>query len=696
MIRNRVMTNGWMFAAVAAIAGAVGLSSLSAFAQAPPAADGYACDGKSACRDAKTRLPLRILPRAQRNLYSEMNDTSAPLEANVTAFVPMYVFERHNVSYADPIRPQGWFRVGKTQDKPDGFMKAADALEWKTAIVVSYAHRGIEGNQRKPVIMFKDKRPLEDLMQDAKFSERANDYYKRLERSDVPDEIITREPDTFVDIKKKFYLLPVLSHVDLFDTMGIEDARILQIAAAVPGRAAVKAEDVCTTEKKAKFAECAAKTGLVTDDELKIDVVYVIDFTGSMQEHINATLEAMRASATTFQGAAKSKSEERVRFGLIGFRDHPEAVGGPGENNEYVFKNFTPELVSRGRLVELLQQHGKAQAGGDIEEEVFPAVLEGINAKWSDNSVRLLFLIGDASSHDPSHRFSTTQKDARTVRLFANEQNVYVASIYIKNTRQASDWAKGQEQFRIMAENPGGTPSFRAVDENPQEISNALLEVTSEMIDRVRKLHADKVRTTAPATAAASTGGPVMPKTGGEALTSAFNAGLVEFIGRATEPPPDITAWVVDKDITNLNRRAFDVHVLLTRADLDQLTKSLQSLIEAYEIAKLTGDKYFKSLQSVVTTAALDVNISLAETLANSPLFPSWIAAMPYKSEITTLKFSDFEEMTADKRQQLQQKLRGLVTLYRQILERQESWIRLNDTMKHEDYVYPLPLDNLP
>lgn len=694
MIRNRVTRNGKVLTALAALAGAVSLSSLAALAQAPAATDGYICDGKSVCRDAKTKLPLRVLPRAQRNMYTEMNDTAAPAESNVTAFVPLFVFERQNVSYADPIRPQGWFRVGKTQEKAEGYMKAADALEWKTAIVVSYAHRGVEGNQRKPVIMFKDRRPLEDLVNDPKFAERSAEYYKRLERSEVPEEIITREPDTFVDIKKKFYLLPVLNQVDLFETSGIEDAHILQIAAAVPGRAAVKAEDVCTTEKKAGFKGCAEAVGRVTDEELKIDVVYVIDFTGSMQAHINAAMEALRDSATTFQGATKSKSDERVRFGLVGFRDHLDSVSGPGEDNEYAFKNFTPELVSRSRLVELLQQHGKAQAGGDIEEEVFPGVLEGINAKWSENSVRLLFLIGDASSHDPSHRFSTTQKDARTVRLFANEQNVYVASIYIKNPRQASDWAKGQEQFRILAENPGGTPSFRAVDESASEIKNALLEVTQEMVERVRKLHADKLRAASTETAGSS--GPVMPKSGGEALKSAFNAGLVEFIGRATEPPPDITAWVVDKDITNLNRRAFDVHVLLSRTDLDQLTKSLQTLIQAYEISKLTGEKFFQSLQSVVTATALDVNIALAETLASSPLFPSWIAAMPYKSEVTSMKFSDFEDMSADKRQQLQQKLRGLVTLYRQILERQESWVRLNEAMKAEDYVYPMPLDNLP
>jgi hypothetical protein len=48
------------------------------------------------------------------------------------------------------------------------------------------------------------------------------------------------------------------------------------------------------------------------------------------------------------------------------------------------------------------------------------------------------------------------------------------------------------------------------------------------------------------------------------------------------------------------------------------------------------------------------------------------------------------------KSQQLQTELRSLVTTYRAIQERQESWVKLNEVMRYEDYVYPLLLDNLP
>jgi hypothetical protein len=88
--------------------------------------------------------------------------------------------------------------------------------------------------------------------------------------------------------------------------------------------------------------------------------------------------------------------------------------------------------------------------------------------------------------------------------------------------------------------------------------------------------------------------------------------------------------------------------------------------------------------------------VSKATILAKTSLLPRWIEALPYKSQITSMKFSDFEEMTADKSQQLQAKLRSLITTYKSISERQDSWIRLNEVMKHADYVYPLLLDNLP
>lgn len=641
-------------------------------------ADGVECPERDICRIKQTRLPLRVLPRAQSSIYEGQDKGGKIVEANVEAFVPLFVFKRSNISYANPTRPQGWFQVGKTKDRPDGYMHAEDALEWKTAMVLSYAHRGVGDNQRRPVIMFKDRRPLEDLVMSPKLPELAVQYYSRLTAGDPPESVITREPDTFVDIKRKFYLLPVLEAKDL-TSEGLDDVRILQLAAAVPN-ARARADDACTTERGgAAFAKCSREVGTVKDDELKVNVVYAMDFTGSMGNAMAAVRRGMANSARLF---TQSATADRVRFGLVGYRDHLSS----DEKNEFVVRNFTPSLVDNRQFVDLMDQHAKPIGGGDWEEEVFAGMIEGLKSNWDPQAIKIIFLIGDASGHDPSHKFSTTGKDALFVRNIANEQSIQVASIYIKSQQAASDWAKGADQFRIMSENPGATPTFRAIEQDDANaIENAIAEATSEMVERIKKLYSERA-----ATAASRSRSPEGP------LIKAFEVGLVEFLGKATEPPKDITAWVVDRDLTNIGRKSFDVHVLATRTDLDQLTKGLQNLLDAYEQNNITNEGFFKTLQTITTVTALDVEVTRATALAQTNILPRWIEALPYKSEITSLRFSDFEEQTADKRQQLQVKLRSLVGLYRSILERREAWVKLNERMAVDDMVYPLPLDNLP
>jgi hypothetical protein len=675
MKSERMQIGGRCLVAGAMLLGAAVTAAGWASMSAPAVAEesDVICQAGDVCRMVKTRLPLRALPRVSSNIYQEKDANGPVVESNVPAFIPLYVFERIDVSYADPIHPKGWFRVGKSREKAIGYMRAADALEWKSAVVVSYSHRGVGENERKPVIMFKDSGPLRDLVLDPKLSEKAQEYYRKITGRDVPPEVITREPDTYVDIKKKFYLLPVLESMDLTD-QGIDDTHILQIAAAVPNQRA-EAADLCTTERP-DFADCIKKVGKVGDDELKIDVVYVIDLTGSMQPYVDAVKEAARNSARLFAQAVGSS--DRIRFGFVGFRDNLDS----DPENEFVVKNFTPELVSREKLVELIEKFGIAKAGGDLQEEVFHGVLEGLNSHWDNNSLKVLFLIGDASSHDVTHRFATTDKDARALRLLANEQDIKIGAVYIKNSKQAVDWQRGIEQFSALSMNAPPRPSFRTSEEDPTLIQNAILEATAEMVDHIKSLYK-------------TTKGPAAAEI--NPFSDAFRVGLVEFIGKATEPPKDITAWVLDKDLTNLARRAFDIHVLCTRKDLDELTDALQKLIDAYETNKMTNEGFFKTLQAITTLRSLDGGeVSKATNLARTSLLPRWIDALPYKSEITSMRFSDFEEQSADKSQQLQAKLRSLVTTYRAIQERQESWVKLNEVMRYEDYVYPLLLDNLP
>src|SRR5262249_57455948 len=124
-----------------ALVGGVGARAPGATAAPAPGGD-IVCEAKDVCRMVKTRLPLRVLPRVNSSIYQAKDARSPVVEADVPAFIPLYVFERIDVSYADPIRPTGWFRVGKDKDNAIGYMPADAPLEWNTPLAPSSTHRG--------------------------------------------------------------------------------------------------------------------------------------------------------------------------------------------------------------------------------------------------------------------------------------------------------------------------------------------------------------------------------------------------------------------------------------------------------------------------------------------------------------------------------------------------------------------------
>jgi len=110
---------------------------------------------------------VRVLPRPFSHVYSEpAADADNIVIANIPAFHPLFVFERKDIDMSDPASPKGWYRVGQSRDSHQGWMQAVDVMEWRQALLVSYTHPGglIEG--RNPVLMFRERDSLKELVDD--------------------------------------------------------------------------------------------------------------------------------------------------------------------------------------------------------------------------------------------------------------------------------------------------------------------------------------------------------------------------------------------------------------------------------------------------------------------------------------------------------------------------------------------------
>jgi len=125
----------------------------------------------------------------------------------------------------------------------------------------------------------------------------------------------------------------------------------------------------------------------VTDNP-KIDVVFVLDTTGSMADLIQTAKEKIWSIATTMASAQQTPD---IRIGLVAYRDRSDA---------YVTKvvDLSDDLDS----VYATLMDFEANGGGDTPESVNKALSDAVHQmSWSeqDQAYKVIFLVGDAPPH---------------------------------------------------------------------------------------------------------------------------------------------------------------------------------------------------------------------------------------------------------------------------------------------------------
>ena len=119
-----------------------------------------------------------------------------------------------------------------------------------------------------------------------------------------------------------------------------------------------------------------------------IDVVFVLDTTGSMSGLIQTAKEKIWSIATTM---ASAQPTPKIRIGLVGYRDRGDA---------YVTK--TVPLSEDLDSVYAALMDFQADGGGDTPESVNAALDAAVNGMdWSDagQAYQVVFLVGDAPPH---------------------------------------------------------------------------------------------------------------------------------------------------------------------------------------------------------------------------------------------------------------------------------------------------------
>lgn len=127
---------------------------------------------------------------------------------------------------------------------------------------------------------------------------------------------------------------------------------------------------------------------IAKNEHPKIEVVFVLDTTGSMSGLINAAKEKIWSIASTM---ASAQNAPDIKMGLVAYRDRGDT---------YVTQTVALSADLDSMYAKLMDF--QADGGGDTPESVNQALDDAVNKMhWSDDqqTYKVVFLVGDAPAH---------------------------------------------------------------------------------------------------------------------------------------------------------------------------------------------------------------------------------------------------------------------------------------------------------
>jgi Mg-chelatase subunit ChlD len=191
-----------------------------------------------------------------------------------------------------------------------------------------------------------------------------------------------------------------------------------------------------------------ANARVITSTRPRVDVVFVLDTTGSMSGLIQTAKEKIWSIATTM---ASAQPTPEIRIGLVAYRDR---------GDDYVTKIV--DLSSDLDSVYATLMDFQAGGGGDGPESVNKALYDAVHSmSWSngEQAYQTIFLVGDAPPHTD---YQEVQYPA--IVASANEKGIVINTIQCgEHPVTVEPWTQiarlGQGRF-FQVEQAGGAVAF--------------------------------------------------------------------------------------------------------------------------------------------------------------------------------------------------------------------------------------------
>ncbi|MET0052980.1 MAG: vWA domain-containing protein [Candidatus Thiodiazotropha sp.] len=635
--------------------------------------------------EGKRALYQRVLSKPGAHLFEQIQQGEGN---SVTPFSVYYVYDRQSRDGAV------WLKLGLNRyGDIAGWVPEVDTLPWNQGLTVAF--RDPMGSDR--VLLFNDKQSLKKVIEENDPSAYRSLYDAAASgHLDKDSPVVAIQPRTHIDILKDFYLVPIRDHEDVF--IGSEQARMLEVS-SVP---------LQPVENKPPKAPAKTDTKA---SRFRSAVVFVIDSTLSMDPYIDRTREAVRKIYDTI---TQEDLTGDVSFGLIAFRDSPQAAPGL----EYLTKTFVDldqGQDAEGFFSQVSSLKAATVSSRDFSEDSFAGVNEAIaGIDWQGQDARYVVLITDAGPRDPGDPLSGTGMSSAALRSLAQNKGIALSVLHLLTPSVMADHQKAEEVYRDLSYYPGIGSFYFGVETGDVERFGRVLDSLAQQITEQVKLAAmasagknlAEARQAREEVASESTDNDPLAQFQAKVAKLGY-ALRMRYLQKDDKQhiPSIFSAWLVDRDLSNPQRQTLDVRVLLTRDQLSDLHAIMRQVLQTAEEGLLSPRTFLNDLKSLAATIARDpeqlgtttrVTGAREGNLADMGFMREYIEDLPYTGEVMNLSLENWQDWPAKDQIAFINRLEEKINYYQVLHDHTDLWVSLDGGPVTGDSVFPISLEMLP
>ena len=608
----------------------------------------------------KKTLFQRVLSKPGAQLSADAGST--PGKA-LPAFSVLYVYQRKEVDGSP------WVRVGAATDgRSDGWLPASQVSDWKQSLVLKFTER----SGRAPVMFLRQPGEVEKLLADPAAAKSA--LAKAQNNREDNQQVLALEPTASAVPQNQFYLLPIFDSKESFDDNG-QPVQLLNVASIDPGSRAA--------------ARPASPTLSANADAFRTAVVLVVDTTVSMQPYIDQIRDVVHELQTRI---AERGELDSVSFGMVGFRSSIQKTPGL----EYVAKTLISLDQGRDpqRFLDMARQvKASTVSSHSFNEDAFAGVMQAVDGMdWSGYGGRIILLVSDAGALRKNDPFAATQMNEAEVRQAALGKQIKIYALHLRTDAGKKTHAGAESQYRVLT-----------ADANPQigdlytPVPGGDVRKLGERVDEIGTVFANlvhQVRSNTPQPVPLLSAAPSLA----DKSAAVGYAMHMDFLGRktASQAPQLVSAWTADRDLTNPALPAFQVCVMLTKLQLNDLQQSLKLIVDAARKTQSSPKDFFQEIASASAYMSRDPQaLRKGGNLADGGLLGEYLEGLPYRSKSLNMTQDLWLSLSVAEQEDFIDELDSKIRLYETFHNDVANWVRFGDA-EPGDALYRVPLSTLP